>query len=159
MRRASNRGAGRRENMPLTSRRPTRRAHLRRCLLAPPCGVGGPRLSRRSSAPSIWALLVALFQPLPGRLIFCVSLAASLALAADLPRAYAQGDAKAGKVVYERKCLLCHGEKGDGKGAGAELLVPRPRDFTKGLYKIRATANKTPADQDVFNVVTHGMPG
>ena len=35
-------------------------AHLRRCLLAPPCGVGGPRLSRRSSAPSIWTVLIAL---------------------------------------------------------------------------------------------------
>ena len=31
--------------------------HLRRCLLAPPCGVGGLRLSRRSSAPSIWTIL------------------------------------------------------------------------------------------------------
>src|SRR5262249_16910988 len=96
---------------------------------------------------------------LPGRLIICASLAASLSLAADLGRAEAQGDANAGKGTYERKCLLCHGEKGDGNGPGAEHLVPRPRDFTKGLYKVRTTANKTPADQDVFNVVTHGMPG
>ncbi|PYM17497.1 MAG: hypothetical protein DMD81_08710 [Candidatus Rokuibacteriota bacterium] len=69
------------------------------------------------------------------------------------------GDANAGKVVYERKCLLCHGEKGDGKGPAAELLVPRPRDFTSGIYKIRTSANKTPSDQDIFNVITHGMPG
>ena len=89
----------------------------------------------------------------------CASFAASVALAADLGMAFAQGDAKAGKAVYEGKCLLCHGEKGDGKGAGAELLVPQPRDFTKGLYKVRTTANKTPSDQDVFNVITHGMPG
>ena len=34
-------------------------AHRRRCLLAPPCGVGGPRRSRRSSAPSICTVLVA----------------------------------------------------------------------------------------------------
>ena len=64
-----------------------------------------------------------------------------------------------GKVVYERKCLLCHGEKGDGKGPAAELLVPQPRDFTSGIYKIRSTANKTPTDQDIFNVITNGMPG
>lgn len=69
------------------------------------------------------------------------------------------GDANAGKAVYERKCLLCHGEKGDGKGPAAELLRPAPRDFTSGLYKIRSTANKTPADKDVFDVLTHGMPG
>src|SRR6185369_12651629 len=31
---------------PFAARRPLKKAHLRRCLLAPPCGVGGPRLSR-----------------------------------------------------------------------------------------------------------------
>jgi DMSO reductase family type II enzyme heme b subunit len=55
--------------------------------------------------------------------------------------------------------LLCHGEKGDGKGPAAELLDPKPRDFTAGVYKIRTTANKIPTDQDLFNVVTRGMPG
>src|SRR6185436_17875862 len=34
--------------------------HLRRCLLAPSCGVAGPRLGRRSSAPSIWPVWTAL---------------------------------------------------------------------------------------------------
>jgi DMSO reductase family type II enzyme heme b subunit len=93
------------------------------------------------------------------RLAICASFAASLALAADVRSAWAQGDAAAGKVVYEKKCLLCHGEKGDGKGPGADLLVPRPRDFTKGLYKIRTTVNKTPTDQDLFRIITEGMPG
>lgn len=129
------------------SRRPTIRRHLLRCLVAPPCGVRGVRLSRRSSAPRSWHLLVAL------SLAFVVLLGGSRELLAQ------QGDAAAGKVVYDRKCLLCHGEKGDGKGAAAELLVPRPRDFTSGLYKIRSTVNKTPTDQDVFNVITNGMPG
>ena len=89
----------------------------------------------------------------------CASVAASLALAADVTTVAAQGDANAGKAVYEVKCLLCHGEKGDGNGAGAEHLAPRPRDFTKGLYKVRTTANKTPTDQDMFRVITEGMPG
>jgi DMSO reductase family type II enzyme heme b subunit len=69
------------------------------------------------------------------------------------------GDAGAGKAVYERKCVGCHGEKGDGKGPAAELLRPAPRDFTSGLYKIRSTANKVPTDKDIFDVITHGMPG
>jgi DMSO reductase family type II enzyme heme b subunit len=68
-------------------------------------------------------------------------------------------DVSAGKVVYERKCLLCHGEKGDGKGPVGDLLRPAPRDFTSGIYKIRSTANKVPTDKDIFDVVTHGMPG
>ena len=92
-----------------------------------------------------------------GRLLACAVLAAGLALAAG--DAAAQGDANAGKASYERKCASCHGLKGDGKGAGAELLLPRPRDFTRGLYKIRTTANKTPTDQDLFKIITDGMPG
>jgi DMSO reductase family type II enzyme heme b subunit len=82
-------------------------------------------------------------------------ISASLAAAAA---AFAQ-DANAGKAVYERKCMLCHGEKGDGKGPAAELLLPKPRDFTRGLFKIRSTANKTPTDQDLLRIVTDGMPG
>jgi DMSO reductase family type II enzyme heme b subunit len=90
---------------------------------------------------SIWVLLVVLLLGAAGE-------------------AHAQaGDANAGKIVYERKCLLCHGEKGDGKGPAAELLRPAPRDFTSGIYKVRSTANKIPADKDVFDLVTHGMPG
>src|SRR5215510_4906589 len=74
--------------------------------------------------------------------------------------AWAQaGDATAGKAVYERKCLLCHGEKGDGKGPAAELLDPKPRDFTSGIYKIRTTAGKAPSDQDLYRVISDGMPG
>jgi DMSO reductase family type II enzyme heme b subunit len=79
--------------------------------------------------------------------------------AGALPAHAQAGDATAGKAVYERKCLECHGEKGDGKGPAAELLAPRPRDFTAGLYKIRTTANKVPTDQDLFRVITDGMPG
>jgi DMSO reductase family type II enzyme heme b subunit len=70
------------------------------------------------------------------------------------------GDANAGKTVYEKKCALCHGEKGDGKGPAAPLLDPKPRDFTKGKYKIRTTpSGQPPSDQDLFKVITDGMPG
>ena len=85
----------------------------------------------------------------------------AVAAAALVPAAaHAQkGDANAGKPVYERKCALCHGFKGDGKGPAAELLSPPPRDFTAGVYKIRTTANKTPTDDDIFKIITVGMPG
>jgi len=77
------------------------------------------------------------------------------------PQAWAQtGDASAGKVVYEKKCALCHGEKGDGNGPGAASFDPRPRDFTQGKYKIRTTpSGKPPSDQDLFRVISDGMPG
>ncbi len=113
-----------------------RRWRLRRSLRRTP-------QSRTQAPPGIWTVLLALA---------AVFVAASTAFAQA-------GDANAGKAVYERKCLLCHGEKGDGKGPGAERLDPKPRDFTSGIYKIRSTANKIPTDQDIFNVITHGMPG
>jgi DMSO reductase family type II enzyme heme b subunit len=84
---------------------------------------------------------------------------ALLALIAARDARAQAGDASAGKAVYERKCAHCHGDKGDGKGPAAELLVPRPRDFTSGIFKIRSTANKMPTDQDLFNVISNGMPG
>ena len=70
------------------------------------------------------------------------------------------GDAAAGKLIYEKKCLLCHGEKGDGNGPTAPLLDPRPRDFTKGKYKIRTSASgRLPTDADLFRLIAEGMPG
>src|SRR5438105_14388360 len=53
----------------------------------------------------------------------------------------------------------CTGDKGDGKWPAAELVMPGPRDFTSGIYKIRTTANKVPTDQDLFRIITDGMPG
>src|SRR5262245_35945328 len=83
----------------------------------------------------------------------------AIALVAPSPSFAQQGDANAGKVLYERKCAGCHGVKGDGKGPAAELLRPAPRDFTSGIYKIRSTVNKIPTDKDIFEVLTYGMPG
>ena len=65
-----------------------------------------------------------------------------------------------GKQVYEKSCAHCHGTEGRGEGSAAENLLPRPRDFTRGLYKIRSTeAGQVPTDQDLFDIITEGMPG
>lgn len=88
-----------------------------------------------------------------------VRVAAAL-LAPGLAEAQAAGDAAQGKAVYEKKCALCHGDKGDGAGPGAPLLDPRPRDFTKGKYKIRSSASgQAPTDADLFRIIAEGMPG
>ncbi|MBI4608454.1 MAG: c-type cytochrome [Candidatus Rokubacteria bacterium] len=79
-----------------------------------------------------------------------------------LSRAEAQqaGDPAAGKALYEKKCALCHGDEGKGDGPAAPLLDPRPRDFTKGKYKIRTTASgRVPTDADLFRIIGEGMPG
>ena len=62
--------------------------------------------------------------------------------------------------MYEDKCAHCHGVEGAGDGSAAENLLPRPRDFTRGLYKIRSTeSGQLPTDQDLFDIKSNGMPG
>jgi DMSO reductase family type II enzyme heme b subunit len=78
---------------------------------------------------------------------------------APRPAAAQPGDVALGKQVYAKRCAGCHGASGKGDGPAAELLVPRPRDFTAGKYKIRSVAGQLASDQDLFRVVTDGMPG
>ena len=82
---------------------------------------------------------------------------------AVLSLTYAQNAPEAserGKEVYENSCAHCHGIEGRGDGSAAENLLPKPRDFTRGLYKIRSTeAGQLPTDQDLFDIITVGMPG
>jgi len=65
-----------------------------------------------------------------------------------------------GKAVYDKWCAGCHGDTGAGDGPGSEYMLPRPRDFTKGIYQIRSTASgELPTDADLLRMVTEGMPG
>lgn len=79
----------------------------------------------------------------------------TLVNAQDTPEVSAKG-----KEIYEESCAHCHGIEGRGDGSAAENLLPRPRDFTRGLYKIRSTeSGQLPTDQDLFDIITVGMPG
>lgn len=76
---------------------------------------------------------------------------------------------EAGKRVYFTKCVWCHGVEGAGDGPGADRLWPRPRNFNQGTFKIRHTASgelplfdskkPIPGQNDLFETVTHGLPG
>jgi len=63
-----------------------------------------------------------------------------------------------GKAVYLQNCAVCHGPKGDGNGPAAYLLSPKPRDFTRGVFKFRSTPT-IPTDADLLRTVTDGVPG
>ena len=57
-----------------------------------------------------------------------------------------------GKEIYEKKCALCHGVKGDGKGPASAGLNPKPTNFreshgekmTDGEHFWKITTGKGP---------------
>jgi cytochrome c oxidase cbb3-type subunit I/II len=66
-----------------------------------------------------------------------------------------------GKNVYERRCLGCHGVKGDGNGPAAAFMQrDRPRNFTLGVFKFRLTpSGSLPDDGDLLRTITRGVRG
>ncbi len=68
------------------------------------------------------------------------------------------GKAKNGKALYERYCIFCHGPEGDGRGESAPYLDPKPRDFTKAVFKCRSTPSGTlPLDSDIYDTISRGV--
>ncbi|WP_315832682.1 cbb3-type cytochrome c oxidase subunit II [Bradyrhizobium prioriisuperbiae] len=65
-----------------------------------------------------------------------------------------------GKEVYERRCLGCHGEKGDGNGPAATFLnTQRPRNFAAGVFKFHLNKEPVPSDGDLLRTITRGVRG
>ena len=64
-----------------------------------------------------------------------------------------------GKELYTNYCAACHGETGDGNGPAARFLYPKPRNFREARFRLVSTVNLMPSDEDIFNVLTRGMPG
>ncbi|MGR3292988.1 MAG: c-type cytochrome [Candidatus Scalindua sp.] len=70
------------------------------------------------------------------------------------------GDRLEGKDLYNKYCAPCHGEEGDGYGPLYGALYPKPRDFTKGQYKIRTNpSGSLPTDADLIHVISVGIHG
>lgn len=81
--------------------------------------------------------------------------AAGAAAPSDAPSA----SADRGALLFAKNCATCHGVVGRGDGPAAALLDPRARDFSTGRFRIAETANGIPSDEDLFRVITRGMPG
>jgi len=63
-----------------------------------------------------------------------------------------------GGRVYARRCAICHGPDGRGNGPAAPSMIPRPRDFTLGLFKYKSTPpGQPPTEDDLREVVTNGL--
>ncbi|OGX03136.1 MAG: hypothetical protein A3G87_07160 [Omnitrophica bacterium RIFCSPLOWO2_12_FULL_50_11] len=64
-----------------------------------------------------------------------------------------------GEALYQKHCVSCHGALGAGDGEAAYLLYPKPRDFTRGEFRLVSTTDMTVRDEDLFKTITRGMPG
>ena len=65
-----------------------------------------------------------------------------------------------GKKVYGRRCLGCHGVKGDGNGPAATFFEVRPRNFNLAVFKFRMTpTGSLPTDGALFRTITRGVRG
>lgn len=68
------------------------------------------------------------------------------------------GNARAGKDLFRRFCIGCHGKDGDGNGENAPYVDPKPRDFTLGIFKCRSTpTGSLPLDEDLFHTIGRGV--
>ena len=93
-------------------------------------------------------------------LLFSVLLAGT-ASAEDVPADLIQQDKlEAGKKVYFKRCVWCHGVEGVGDGPSHDRLFTKPRNFIQGTFKIRWTdSGELPRDEDLIATVTNGLPG
>ncbi|MCA9266612.1 MAG: c-type cytochrome, partial [Planctomycetales bacterium] len=65
-----------------------------------------------------------------------------------------------GARVYRTRCAGCHGVMGDGKGAAAGYLVPKPRDYRRGVYKFTSTPyGYKPTRADLIRTIRRGAKG
>jgi DMSO reductase family type II enzyme heme b subunit len=97
-----------------------------------------------------------------GRAVMQLATFALIACGTLAAPAFSQsGDKVKGAEIYARRCAWCHGEKGDGQGPGAARLVPPPRDFTFGLYKIKSSGFDEigAREDDLVRMIRDGMPG
>ncbi len=71
-----------------------------------------------------------------------------------------QARLKQGYALYSQYCTQCHGVNGDGNGPVAKYLDPKPRDYTRGVFKFTSTpyGNK-PRRSDLVHTIRRGVTG
>jgi mono/diheme cytochrome c family protein len=65
-----------------------------------------------------------------------------------------------GQQLYMLHCVHCHGVSGDGNGASAKYMNPRPRDYRQGVFKFTSTAATSKASTaDIKHIIADGIAG
>src|SRR5579863_7378581 len=95
---------------------------------------------------------------LSGSAVFFVLLSSLTTVAQQTRVGNLVGNVNHGKALYQRYCIFCHGQYGDGNGESAPYLDPKPRDFTKATFKCRSTpSGDLPLDSDLYDTITRGV--
>jgi mono/diheme cytochrome c family protein len=66
---------------------------------------------------------------------------------------------KQGQHFYFRHCQHCHGVSGFGDGPTAPFLNPLPRNYTRGMFKLKSNSSVKASIKDLERTIKHGMPG
>lgn len=101
---------------------------------------------------------------LPTLLAISLTLTACRGVDSDLPSEYrrvtvpvarlSSAEARArGRALFEKNCVLCHGERGNGHGRRSAALSPRPPDFTSPQWRQRTTPRRA------YFVIREGVRG
>ncbi|MFQ5428373.1 MAG: c-type cytochrome [Thermodesulfobacteriota bacterium] len=83
-------------------------------------------------------------------LLLDVQIAYGEAEADSLSKTHKRGDASAGKVIYERHCHYCHGQKGLGDGPVGTAITPHPADFVHDSKRMARS------DKELFKSISQG---
>jgi mono/diheme cytochrome c family protein len=107
------------------------------------------------------AVLLALLGVPPAGLVRAPALSDAVVVGVEAqgPDLGTEAQRESGKNTYLKYCSQCHGEKGDGEGYATPHLLPKPRNFTTGKFKVRTTpSGALPTHQDLVNIIRRGMP-
>jgi mono/diheme cytochrome c family protein len=117
----------------------------------------------RSKSVHVWLWVLGLALVWPAATALGASLEELEAELAKMKVAVAQLQKQAlrptGQELFRAACATCHGIGGDSQGAQAGRFRQRPTDFTKGVYKLRATSAKALLPGDLERTIREGMPG
>jgi mono/diheme cytochrome c family protein len=53
----------------------------------------------------------------------------------EIPEKLDMSLVKQGQGIYNQNCAMCHGDSGAGDGPAAASLNPRPKDFTRRVFR------------------------
>lgn len=77
------------------------------------------------------------------------------ATSAAAPAAAVTANAAAGQKVFRMYCETCHGAGGQGDGAAAGALNPKPANFVTGAFKYDVNGNGTKGDIEDIKAIVH----